>query len=99
MDTVTETVGTEEYFNAQFETIAVALLREGLEYNSDGKLVKFDTPYAMGVKDGEDIIAKQLKQWYNKSPREGLCERHWTVGSLFKHYVVQKEKYSNELLG
>ena len=51
----------EEYFNAQFETIAVALHREGLEYNDDGNLVKFDTPYAMGAKQGGDIIAKPLK--------------------------------------
>lgn len=56
-----EEIEVEEVFNAQCETIAVALFREGLEYNHDGKLVKFDTPYAMGAKQGEDIIAKQLK--------------------------------------
>ena len=53
----------EEYFNTQCETIAVGLHRAGLEYDHNGNLVKFDTPYAMGVgaKNGEDIIAKQLK--------------------------------------
>ena len=56
-----ESMSVEEYFNAQCTTIAVALQRAGLEYNGNGKLVQFDTPYAMGVKDGEDIIAKQLK--------------------------------------
>ncbi len=48
-------------FNTQFETIAVALQHAGLEYDHNGNLVKFDTPYAMGVKDGEGIIGKQLK--------------------------------------
>ena len=54
-------MSVEEYFNAQCTTIAVALQRAGLEYSGNGELVRFDTPYAMGVKDGEDIIAKQLK--------------------------------------
>ena len=56
-----ERVEVEEVFNARMETIAVALYREGLEYNHDGNLVKFDTPFAMGVKNGEDIIAKRIK--------------------------------------
>ena len=56
-----DSMSVEEYFNAQFETIAVALHHAGLEYNNDGNLVKFDTPYAMGAKQGGDIIAKQLK--------------------------------------
>ena len=56
-----ERVEIDEVFNAQFETIAVALHRAGLEYDHNGNLVKFDTPYAMGVKNGEGIIAKQLK--------------------------------------
>ena len=56
-----ERVEIDEVFNAQFETIAVALHRIGLEYDHNGNLVKFDTPYAMGAKQGGDIIAKQLK--------------------------------------
>ena len=56
-----EEIEVEEAFNTQFETIAVALHRAGLEYDHDGNLVKFDTPFAMGVKNGEGIIAKQLK--------------------------------------
>jgi len=47
----------EEYFNAQMATIEVRLQREGLEYNANGELVYFDTPYAMGVQEG-DVIAK-----------------------------------------
>jgi len=47
----------EEYFNAQMATIEVRLQREGLEYNADGELVHFDSPYAMGVQEG-DVIAK-----------------------------------------
>jgi len=56
-----ERTEVEEVFNTQFETIAIALHRAGLEYDHDGNLVKFDTPFAMGVKNGEGIIAKQLK--------------------------------------
>ena len=51
----------DEMFNAQFETIAVALHRAGLEYDHNGNLVKFDTPYAMGAKQGGEIIAKRIK--------------------------------------
>ena len=51
----------EEFFNAQMETIAVALFRDGLEYDNEGNLVKFDTPYAMGAKQGGESIAKRLK--------------------------------------
>ena len=57
----TERAEVEEYFNSQFETIAVALHRAGLEYDHDGNLVKFDTPFAMGAKQGGENIAKQLK--------------------------------------
>jgi len=56
-----DNMSVEEFFNAQCETIAVALHRAGLEYNRNGKLGWIDTPYAMGIKQGEDIIAKQLK--------------------------------------
>ena len=58
---MTERVEIEEVFNAQMETIAVGLHRAGLEYDHSGNLVKFDTPYAMGAKNGEDIIAKRIK--------------------------------------
>ena len=61
MEAHEERVEIEEVFNARMETIAVGLHRAGLEYDHNGNLVKFDTPFAMGVKNGEDIIAKQLK--------------------------------------
>ena len=61
MEAHAERVEIDEVFNAQFETIAVTLHRAGLEYNHDGNLVKFDTPYAMGAKQGGENIAKRIK--------------------------------------
>ena len=57
MEAHEERVEIEEVFNARMETIAVGLHRAGLEYDHNGNLVKFDTPFAMGVKNGEGIIA------------------------------------------
>ena len=61
MEAHEERIEVEEMFNVRMETIAVGLHRAGLEYDHNGNLVKFDTPYAMGAKNGEDIIAKRIK--------------------------------------
>jgi len=50
----------EEYFNKRAETIVSVLLREGLEYDDKGNLVKIDFTYTMGAK-AEVPIAKNLK--------------------------------------
>ena len=61
MEAHEERIEVEEMFNVRMETIAVTMQREGLEHDHNGNLVKFDTPYAMGAKQGGDIIAKRIK--------------------------------------